>query len=417
MWKNYLLSLVKKIGGKDVPDADASKKGKNVLPPDIGTSEKGQTSEETPLLREQSTVSVEGVETTKVAMPSAEETKKWNNQGHRVSGQTFLRLTEEKLMEDGLKRGPAGAIAGLIETLKGEEQVKLKRKHEESPEDLSEIVKSAVREEFSRQKPANQIPLIDEDFQPLGPVSCQPFTWDVEREEAQQMHNVEVWFKNALNLPRGFHVNDIHTQANYQRHLQRANVVLTGGSDISIGPSGTACVWIEAKKTKEDFKEGQAIGELLLLDNLYSINSMVVLTDCNAHWIIFFFIKVDDEQNMAKCRIHNPGIALAIIKQFVLEEGKKFHSWIGKVVDYNVADLPPLQKKTKFIEHIPGADHEDRMADMIDDMSEQELFNMTARKRLRMLRNWCILDEQPQVDQLIRQFSDDYEKLPPMKFA
>ena len=37
----------------------------------------------------------------------------------------------------------------------------LKRKHEELPEVLSEIVKSAVREEFSRQKPANQIRVPD----------------------------------------------------------------------------------------------------------------------------------------------------------------------------------------------------------------------------------------------------------------
>ncbi|CAG8503640.1 3290_t:CDS:2 [Acaulospora colombiana] len=306
------------------------------------------------------------------------------------------------------------------------------------PEVLSEIVKSAVREEFSRQKHANQVrvsnlsetnmneimnnlgvkvaELIDEDFQSLSPVSCQPFIWDMEREEAQQMRNVEIWFKNTLDLPRGFHVKDIHTQANYQRPLQGANVVLTGGSDVSIGPSGTACVWIKAKKTKEDFKEGQAIGELLLLDNLHSISSMVVLTDCNAHWIIFFFIKMDDEQNMATCRTHNPGIALAIIKQFVLEEGKRFHSWIGKTVDYGVDLLTPLQKKTKFTEHIPGADYENRMADMVGDMSEQELFNMTARKKLTMLRNWCKLDEQPQVDQLIRQFSDDYENPPPLMF-
>jgi len=39
--------------------------------------------------------------------------------------------------------------------------VLLKRKHEELPEVLSEIVKSAVREEFSRQKLANQIRVSD----------------------------------------------------------------------------------------------------------------------------------------------------------------------------------------------------------------------------------------------------------------
>lgn len=228
------------------------------------------------------------------------------------------------------------------------------------------------------------------------------------------MQNVETWFKNALNLPRGFHVKDIHKQVNYQRPLQGANVVLTGGSDISIGPSGTACVWIE---TKEDFKEGQAIGELFLVDNSYVLNAMVVLTDCNDHWIIFYFLKNEDGvQCIAKSKIGDRGTALAIIKQFVLEEGIKLSAWTGKEVVYSVDKLAPLQKKTKFLERIPR-DDETRMADMVDDMSEQELFNMTARKRLKMLRNWCRLDEQPQVDQLIRQFNDDYEKLPPMMFA
>ncbi|CAG8692090.1 6375_t:CDS:2, partial [Ambispora leptoticha] len=203
--------------------------------------------------------------------------------------------------------------------------------------------------------------LIDEDFQPLDPVTCQPLIWDMEREEAQQMQN------------------DIHTQVNYQRPLQGANVVLTGGSDISIGPSGTACVWIETKKTKEDFKE-------------------------------------DSVQCIAKSKIGDRGTALAIIKQFVLEEGINLSAWTGKEVIYSVDKLALLQKKTKFLERIPE-DDETRMADMVDDMSEQELFNMTARKRLRMLRNWCRLDEQPQVDQLIRQFSDDYEKLSPMMFT
>ncbi|CAG8726494.1 9334_t:CDS:2, partial [Acaulospora colombiana] len=304
---------------------------------------------------------------------------------------------------------------------------------------LSEIVKSAVREEFSRQKPANRIPvsnisetmmnkimndlgiktveLTGQDFQQLDLVTCQPFIWDMEREEAQQMHNVEIWFKNALNLSRDFHVKDIHTQVNYQRPLQGANVVLTGGSDISIGPSGTACVWIETKKTKEDFKEGQAIGELFLIDNIHVLNAMVVLTDCNDHWIIFYFLKNEDGvQCIAKSKIGDRGTALAIIRQFLLEEGINLSTWTGKDVTYSVNKLVPCLKKTKFLERIPEDDGT-RMADMVDDMSEQELFNMTARKRLRMLRNWCRLDEQPQVDQLIRQFSDDYENPPPMMFA
>lgn len=75
--------------------------------------------------------------------PSVEEIKTWNRtdvinflqkkkedldidnedieiiKRNKVAGQAFLRLTEEKLMQDGLLRGPAKSIASLVETLKG----------------------------------------------------------------------------------------------------------------------------------------------------------------------------------------------------------------------------------------------------------------------------------------------------------
>ncbi|RHZ61359.1 hypothetical protein Glove_348g40 [Diversispora epigaea] len=315
-----------------------------------------------------------------------------------------------------------------------------KRKREESPEVLSEI-KSAVREEFSRQKPADQISasslsdkrtnkilndlgirtvkLSEKVFQPLQPISYQPFVWDTEREEAQQMSNVVTWFKNALELPRDYHVKDIHTQVTHQQNLREANVTITGGADISIGPSETDCVWIETKKKEEDFKEGQAVGELFLLDKSYSINSMVVLTDCNDRWSIFFFATLGD-RSIVKAKIDDRGIALAIIKQYVIVEGNKFFNWLGKDASYQVeVDVSsPLQKRMKFSERIPEAgNEEDRMEDIVDDMSRQELFNMDIRKSLMMLRNLCRLDEQPQVDKLIRQFSDDYENPPPQMFA
>ncbi|KAF0555619.1 ras-domain-containing protein [Gigaspora margarita] len=158
----------------------------------------------------------------------------------------------------------------------------LKRRHEEL-EDLEKIVEIAVKKALSRPKPdeliqisnlsetkarkiielygLKHLEIAEEDFQPIEPMQCQPFLWDMENDEAHQMSEVEEWFKNALNLPRGFHVKDIHTE-NYQRHLQTANVVLTGGTDISVGPSATSCVWIKIMKSKENFKIGQAIGEL-----------------------------------------------------------------------------------------------------------------------------------------------------------
>ena len=239
----------------------------------------------------------------------------------------------------------------------------------------------------------------------------------MEMDEAQQMNYVVNWFKDSLDLPRGFHVKDVHTQTNYQRRLRGANITLTGGADISIGPSNTECVWIETKKTEKDFKEGQAVGELFLVDSNHALKSMVVLTDCNNHWNIFYFMEKDGGQFIAKSKIDDRGIALAVIKQFLLEEGITFSDYIGNEVKYTVKDedrLTPLQKKAKFIE---CADYEDRMADIVVDMSEQELFNMKARKKLKLVREFCRLDEQPQMDQLIRQFSDNYENQPLMMFA
>ncbi|CAG8575198.1 4965_t:CDS:2 [Gigaspora rosea] len=247
-------------------------------------------------------------------------------------------------------------------------------------EDLREIVKSAVREEFSQQKPdeiqasniletkarkiiehygLNHFIIAEEDFQPIEPMQCQPFLWDMENDEAHQMSEVEEWFKNALNLPKGFHVKDIHTR-NYQRHLQTANIVLTGGTDISVGPSATSCVWIKVKKSKENFKIGQAISELLILDNVYAPRPMSVLTDCNDNWIIFFFFGTENKEHhyLASSTIYNRSIALAIIRQFVLNEGRNYLELLGKSITYQTNLSEPLKKRVKFL---PEEDNE-RMA-------------------------------------------------------
>src|SRR6185369_6445479 len=43
---------------------------------------------------------------------------------NRVAGRAFLEVDVNKLMQDGLKRGPAEAIAGLVRDIEGEEQGK-----------------------------------------------------------------------------------------------------------------------------------------------------------------------------------------------------------------------------------------------------------------------------------------------------
>jgi hypothetical protein len=221
------------------------------------------------------------------------------------------------------------------------------------------------------------------------------------------MENVVNWFTKALALPRNFSIKDSHKQAKHQIYLH-ANTTITGIGDISIGPTNTPCVWVETKKNRKYFKQGQAMAELFLLDKVYLLNSLVVLTDCNDEWIIYCFLKIDEEICLSISEISNRDTALAIIKQFVLAEGEFLHNSMGKHVNYESTLPMPLQKKIKFSEQIPG-NEDDRIADMLDKMSEQELFNMSMRRRLRALRDICNVDQIPHVDQFIKLFSDDYE--------
>ncbi|CAG8558806.1 1576_t:CDS:2 [Acaulospora morrowiae] len=227
---------------------------------------------------------------------------------------------------------------------------------------------------------------------------------DTETDEAHQMPEVEKWFEKALNLPRGFYVKDVHTQIQ-ERHLKSFNITLQGGTDISIGASYNDCVWIETKKKKDDSKEGQAIGELFILDKRSVTNSMSVLTDCNDNWSIYFFMQTKKRQYLTSSKINDRSIALAIIREFALDEGNFLHGEMGKHVTYQVNLPEPLKKKSRFLEPIPE-EVDDRMADLIDYVTEKELFNMSMRRRLKIAKSIVSIEEQPAIDLLIRQFSD-----------
>ncbi|CAG8543373.1 5270_t:CDS:2 [Diversispora eburnea] len=83
----------------------------------------------------------------------------------------------------------------------------LKRKHEESPENLSDIVKSAVREELSREK--GSLPITSTHVMSIVHMGRG-------KGQRSKMHNVRTWFEHALKLPSDFQVNDIHKQVTNQ---------------------------------------------------------------------------------------------------------------------------------------------------------------------------------------------------------
>jgi hypothetical protein len=187
------------------------------------------------------------------------------------------------------------------------------------------------------------------------------------------MEDVVNWFTKALAFPRNFSIKDNHKQEKHQKYLQGAKTTITGAGDKSIDPSNTPCVWVETKKNRVYFKQGQAMAELFLLDKLYPLNSLVVLTDCNDDWIIYCLLKIDGEVCLSTSEISNRGTALAIIKQFVLAEREFLHNSMGKHVNYEAILPTHLQKKIKFSEQISENENDDRIADMYDEMSEQEL--------------------------------------------
>ncbi|RHZ82834.1 hypothetical protein Glove_103g120 [Diversispora epigaea] len=170
------------------------------------------------------------------------------------------------------------------------------------------------------------------------------------------------------------------------------------------------------RKKKEDFKEGQAIGELFIIDKISATKPMSVLTDCNDNWAIYFFMKTENHQYLASSKINDRSIALAIIKEFALDEGKFIHNEMGKLITYQVNLPEPLKKKSKFLESI-SEEVDDRISDIINNMTEKEIFNMSMRKRLSLAKSFVRIEEQPIIDQFIRQFSDDYENPPPLMYA
>ncbi|RHZ88242.1 hypothetical protein Glove_25g31 [Diversispora epigaea] len=110
-----------------------------------------------------------------IPLPSVEEVKSWSPkevitfleikkdelflrdihikviEDQKVTGRAFLELNADKLMQDGLNRGPAKIIAGLVKEIKNEGQENLKRLFDEFEEELNNI-RNTFREEIAEIK-------------------------------------------------------------------------------------------------------------------------------------------------------------------------------------------------------------------------------------------------------------------------
>ncbi|CAJ0645990.1 4489_t:CDS:2 [Entrophospora sp. SA101] len=388
---------------------------------------------------------------------------------NRVTGQGFLRLNEAKLMHDGLLRGPAESIAYLIDTLKGEKVsqnllVSITILHlttinailsldftsyigdqtyqTQDHRSLQEIVENAVNKAM-KEKPfevisvsklsgtkmskiektmgIDNVRLSARDFPDSSTIECDGFNWDMDKDEDKQMQDVKNWFENILKLGEYYFVEDVHKSTKKEVTLDKARTILQCGTDICIGPSLTGCVYVETKKSLQGLlilEESQAKGELLIANANVALDVLIVLTDCNEKWTIFFITKVEnpvEQYYIVTAVIDDRGKALSIIKHFVLEQGSKLDNIIGmnkRESSEKIINIEgPLSKKAKFREAVIFCD--ERMLDMIPDMTEDELFRMKMRWELKMLEKLVRMDEKPIIQQYISAFSDDYENHEP----
>ncbi|CAG8473074.1 21266_t:CDS:2 [Dentiscutata erythropus] len=382
-----------------------------ILQLNIGTSLKGKgksKEEELPIEREPSTVSMEDIEHTKVqevisTTPSSEEINNWTPEhNNRVDGSSFLSLTEEKLLKHpfNLVDGQAYEIARLIKLLKGKED----------PSSLHEIVKNAVVEankeksfelisisklsltkmnKIEKAMGLSSISIAGKDFpDPSSYIECNGFKWDMNKDEDKQMQDVKDWFKIELNLGEDYTVEDVHKDTKNEVTLNKAYTIL-----------------------RELKSEGyQVKGKLLIANANIGLDVLIVLTDCNEKWSLFFIIKEEEQYFIVIAKIDDRGKALGIINDFVLEQGVKFNKILGtnlRAVENDEIKIGPLSKKAKYIEVVEFCD--ERMLDIIPDMTDDELKRMNTRWRLRMLEKSIPINEKPIIQRYISAFSDDYE--------
>ncbi|CAH1767280.1 6575_t:CDS:2, partial [Entrophospora sp. SA101] len=398
---------------------------------------------------------------------------------NKVAGQAFLHLNEAELIHDGLTQGPAKSITYLIKTLKGEEDLRNclvlqnllifitilhlttitailslisllifliniadQTYQTQDHRSLQEIVENAVNKAMKEKQfevisvsklsgtKMNKIEktmgfenmqLSVRDFPDSSAIECDGFNWDMGKDEDKQMQDVKNWFKNVLNLGEYYSIEDVHKSTKKEVTLNKACTILQGGTDICICPSLTGCVYVETKKSLQGSKleEYQAKGELLIANADVALDILVILTDCNEKWTIFFITKVEnpvEQYFIVTAVIDDRGKALlSIIKCFVLEQGSKFDSIMGMNKRESLKKFinieGPLSKKAKFREAVIFCD--ERMLDMIPDMTEDELFRMKMRWELKMLEKSANIDEKPIIQQYISAFSDDYENHEP----
>ncbi|CAG8505314.1 3521_t:CDS:2 [Paraglomus occultum] len=412
------------MGGK-ASDADASKKEKNVRQPDIGTSEEGQTSEKTPLQREQSTASMEDVGAIEIPKPSVEEVEKWKRNDvttflntmkesldlddediqkitdQKVAGQAFLRLTAEKLMQDGLSRGPAESIAGLIDMIKGgKEQDAITKIHEihnklTQPTVETISISKINTENFQLLKSHLNLKIDIASFNILihNNMSSPAFEWENKTEPARKDEYLE-WLHQYIPLTNPLVWHDVggnHDLLDVYNDT-RLPYNVHGGTDVVVAdkngiashliPESIYAV-LELKKRIERKHVMQTIMEMVVADLITSDSRTVfgILSDLRDDWQLFW---LEEDRKIKNWKAPNRNVAVQVIST-LLSPGDNIN-----MEDTSI--IIPAAKRVKLDTLLPNktiSEEDDiaRMEDVYDVMSKEEIWRHKVGVALGIVRN------------------------------
>jgi hypothetical protein len=240
----------------------------------------------------------------------------------KITGRTFLDLTQEELERWGMTGGPAKKIIKYIDQLKGTQEHALKRKHEEDDDILEQL--KAIREEnlafqeemrkdkkttvsISRMTQKHFTALLDEhglrrdtvEFS-VTPTTkpIQSFTWGDKKEDAHAQGYLG-WLKSNINLPSDVEFSTASSNTILLSTTVASSLMnLSGTLDVAIVDSknvksgnfiGGIRVGIELKKMVKNDNAMQVIAELITA-NVGSVRYPVVmlLTDLGKHWQFFW---------------------------------------------------------------------------------------------------------------------------------
>jgi len=221
-------------------------------------------------------------------------------------------------------------------------------------------------------------------------VNVDPYQWNTDGYEAQEMDQVAEWLKSSLDLPQYSEIVDVYGSGTRRVSLTDANVELSGKTDFLLKVYGYECGFIEVQKNPAKEHEAQAKAELLLYhDHIQRCPGFVALTDCRDFWKLFWLTEEGESIILEHIQLRRCE-ALTEIRACIIQSGHLIRT--TRFPDEHHAlqesEFPLLLRHRKLL-MLPIPDD---LANVMSDIDESRYFDegdkllMLQRKAFLLLR-------------------------------